>query len=253
MAKLGIQTIVFGKHGGEDLPGVLRDIKNAGYDGAEIGMRSNTPADVYKMFTDAGLECAGYHTGFSTFENLAELEKQAEHMRGVGGKYLMCSGVKSQDIAGYIQSAKTFNAAGEFLRERNITLCYHNHNWEFFPLEDGQRGMDLLLQHSDPNLVKLCIDVYWVACGGTDPAAFIIRHSDRAAYFHFKDGTFDPDTQKPLTFTELGRGDVQLKSAIVAALAQKPEWIVTEQDNTQIEPAESARISAEYARTTLGI
>jgi len=36
-------------------------------------------------------------------------------------------------------------------------------------------------------------------------------------------------------------------------MAQKPEWIVVEQDNTQIEPAESARISADYARTVLGI
>ena len=253
MAKLGIQTIVFGKRGGDDLPAVLKDIKNAGYDGAEIGMRSATPQEVAQLFAEAGLECAGYHTGFGTFENLAELEKQADHLRAVGGKYLMCSGVKAQTIEGYIESAKIFNAAGAFLRERGVTLCYHNHNWEFFPLKDGQRGMDLLLDHSDPALVKLCIDVYWVACGGTDPAAFIIRHADRAAYFHFKDGTFDGVAQKPLTFTELGRGNVPLKSAIVAALAQHPEWIVTEQDNTQIEPAESARISAEYAHSQLGI
>ena len=73
MARLGIQLIVFGKRGGEDLPGVLKDVKAAGYDGAEIGnpaaQENKSAADVKALFDDAGLSCAGYHTGFNAFSD----------------------------------------------------------------------------------------------------------------------------------------------------------------------------------------
>lgn len=259
MPQLGIQLIVFGKRSGEDLPGVLRDVKAAGYDGAEIGnpAAQNKPAsDVKAMFDDAGLACAGYHTGYNAFADLDLVARTADHMNEVGVRFLMCSGTAGRDRDGYLRSANTFNAAGALLAERGVHFCYHNHNWEFFPLDgsgDDERGMDLLVAHTDPAHVKLCVDVFWVACAGLDPAAFIQNHADRAVYFHYKDGTFDAQAQQPQSFSELGRGQVDLRAAHAAVVAQNPQWIVTEQDNTEREPVESARISADYARRELGI
>lgn len=253
MARLGIQTIIFGKRNSEDMAGVLRDVKAAGYDGAEIGNPTDSqPAEqVRRLFDTAGLACCGYHTGYQTFTDPEALRRIATHLTTVGGRYLMCSGTASRDRDGYLVSAETFNQAGAILKENGVTFCYHNHNWEFFDLGGGERGIHLLAQNTDPNLVKLCIDVYWVACGGEDPSAFVRRYADRAAYFHYKDGTFAD--QQPRSFTELGRGQVDLKAATTTVLAQDPEWIVTEQDRTEGDPAESARISAEYARRELGI
>ncbi len=253
MARLGIQTIVFGKRTGEDMAGVLRDVKAAGYDGAEIGNPTDArPAEeVRALFDTAGLACCGYHTGFQTFTDLNALERIAEHLKQAGSHYLMCSGTAGRDKDAFFSSADTFNVAGAFLRDRGVTFCYHNHNWEFFDLGGGERGMDILTQHTDPALVKLCLDIYWVACGGENPAEYVARYADRAVYFHYKDGTFAD--QQPLTFTELGRGQVDLKAATAAVLKQNPEWIVAEQDRTDKEPSESARISAEYARRELGI
>lgn len=253
MARLGIQVIVFGKRNSEDMGGVLRDVKRAGYDGAEIGnpTDSRPAAEVRALFDDAGLACCGYHTGYQTFTDLDALGRIAEHLTAVGGRFLMCSGTAGRDRDGFLQSAEAFNKAGAFLKERGVTLCYHNHNWEFFDLGGGERGIHLLARNTDPAVVKLCVDIYWVACGGEDPAAFVTQYADRAAYFHYKDGTFAD--QKPLTFTELGRGQVDLKAATPTVLQQNPDWIVTEQDRTDKEPFESARISAEYARTELGL
>ena len=253
MARLGIQTIIFGKRNGEDMAGVLRDVKAAGYDGAEIGNPTDSkPAEqVREMFEAAGLACCGYHTGYQTFTDLDALDRIARHLTTVGAHTLMCSGTDGRDRDGFLRSADTFNVAGAFLKDRGVTFCYHNHNWEFFDLGEGERGIHLLAQHTDPAFVKLCVDVYWVACGGEDPAEFIERYADRAAYFHYKDGTFAD--QKPLSFTELGRGQVDLVSATRAVVRQDPEWIVTEQDRTEGDPAESARISADYARQELGL
>lgn len=256
MTRLGIQIIVFGKRAGDDLPGVLADVKAAGYDGAEIGNPTDTTpaAELKAVFDAAGLACSGYHTGYAAFTDHDLLRRTAAHMNAVGARHLMCSGVaKNDDPDAYRRSADVFNAAGRLLAAEGISFCYHNHHWEFFPLAGGLRGMDLLLENTDPAVVKCCLDVFWLACAGEDPAAFVTRHADRGVYFHFKDGAFDPVAQKPLGFTELGRGQVPLQAAYDAVKALSPAWIATEQDSTQIEPAESAAISARYARQTLGI
>lgn len=256
--RLGIQTIIFGKRSGEDFPGVLKDIKAAGYDGVEFGYRANQSADEIKAMLDGeGLRCAGYHAGYQAFTDLETLQRHAEQLLAVGGRYMMCSGVEGgwgkAGVEEYRRSCKVFNAAGAALAEMGATLCYHNHQWEFYNLGDGLKGMDLLTTETDPALVKLCLDVYWLACAGENPPAFIKKHAERAVYFHLKDGTYDSAEQKPLTFTELGNGTVDLKAAIAAIRELTPEWVVTEQDRTEGEPAESARISAEYARDVLGV
>ena len=257
--KLGVQLIVFGKYRpGEDLPGVLADVKAAGYDGAEIGLRPEPAEDVLALFQKTGLEVSGYHSGYGTFADPEALKKHADQLQAVGGKFLMCSGVGSKGwrdatIDDYKRSCEVFEAAGKTLADFGVSFCYHNHEWEFYDLGDGVRGMELLAQNTTAKNVKFCPDVYWLACGGADPSEFIRAHSERGVYFHLKDGTYDSVEQKPLTFAELGRGTVPLESAMDAIRSIAPEWVVTEQDSTLIEPAESARISAHYARTTLGI
>jgi len=53
-------------------------------------------------------------------------------------------------------------------------------------------------------------------------------------------------------FRELGRGCVDIKAALDTALAAAPRWIITEQDSTKGDPAESARISRDYLKTLVG-
>lgn len=256
MPGLSIQLIVFGKRAGEDFDGVLADIRGAGYDGAEIGNPVDTTpaAQVRASFERHGLSCSGYHTGYPAFTDLELVRRTAEHMNGVGAKFLMCSGVeKNDDAEAYKRSAEVFNIAGGVLKQHGISLCYHNHHWEFFDLGGGVRGMDLLLEHTDPALVDACFDVFWLACGGVDPAEFLRQHGSRCQYFHLKDGSYDPVAQKPDEFTELGNGQVPLEAAWEVIRTRNPVWATTEQDRTTKDPAESAAISARYARQVLGI
>ena len=90
---------------------------------------------------------------------------------------------------------------------------------------------------------------------GVDPAEFIRANANRAGYFHFKDGEkrIDAAGKSYPHFTELGRGEVDLKAAMAAALEVGASWITSEQDQTEIEPAESAALSRRYMRDTLGV
>jgi sugar phosphate isomerase/epimerase len=162
----------------------------------------------------------------------------------LGGRFLLVSG-HFDKLEACREAARILDEAGRRCRDSGVTLCYHNHAWEFGKL-DGARPIDLLIAESDPELVKLCPDVYWVHVGGDVPAQFIARHRDRCPYFHFKDGL---GGERSRAFRELGRGCVDVKAALEAALACNPEWIVTEQDHTDGDPGDSIRISRECLKS----
>lgn len=250
--KLGIQLIVFRDRPRHDLAGVMRDVARAGYDGIEAGnlLRGSTAAEIQRLFQETGLALTGAHAGYGEFADMAKVDENIQFLKLMGARYLMCSGVAdSKSMAGYEQSAKLFNQVGRHCREAGIQFCYHNHNWEFTPF-DGQVAIHRLAELTDSQAVKFCVDVYWVAVGGEDPAAFIHRYADRIPYFHVKDGRWEAGHPgKATRFTELGAGDVDLPAAIRAALQVQPEWLVYEQDTSyERAPVDSATESLNYLR-----
>jgi sugar phosphate isomerase/epimerase len=250
--RLGIQLIIFRDRPQTDLAGVLRDVARAGYDGVEAGnlFRGADAAKIQALFADNGLALTGAHAGYGEFTDLAKVEEDIQFLKAMNARYLMCSGVAdSKSMAGYEQSAEVFNRVGRRCLEAGIQFCYHNHNWEFTPF-DGQIALHRLAELTDPQAVKFCVDVFWVAVGGEDPAAFIQRYADRIPYFHIKDGQWEAGRPgKATRFTELGAGNVDLPSAVRAALKVQPEWLVYEQDTANDRnPVDSATESLNYLR-----
>jgi sugar phosphate isomerase/epimerase len=111
--------------------------------------------------------------------------------------------------------------------------------------------MDVIAGETDPALVRFCLDVYWLHHAGEDPAAFIRRHADRGGYFHFKDGVRREDGTPQ--FRELGAGAVDLHAAFEAAAEAGADWIVYEQDRSDVSPEESVRRSRAFMRDALGL
>ena len=245
--RVGAQPIIYGQRNATDLPGVLREIKRAGYDGFESGnlYARYSKSEVRDLLDSAGLAVSGVHSGFGDVADTGKVESAIEFLKDVGARALMVSGVGDlkQGLAAYDHAIEVFERAGRLCRSEGIDFCYHNHAWEFDPI-DGTVPMHYLCERTDPALVKLCIDVYWVHVGGEDPAAFIRRYEDRAVYFHFKDGFKG-------RFTELGRGEVDFDRLMPEVRRLSPEWVVYEQDRTEIEPEESLRISRQFMRDRL--
>ncbi len=242
--KIGLQLIVYGERPQKDLSGVLQEVAEAGYEGVETGAifgPEQVPA-IKDMLAETGLKYCGLHVGFADIADSARVQELCGVVKRLGGHYLICSGVApGEGIQRYEKAADVFNVAGEATRNAGLTFCYHNHAWEFEEF-GGVRGIHRLNELIDPTLVKLCVDVYWVAIGNEDPVEFIARYADRAEYFHFKDGA-------PGEFTELGQGTIDLIAAKEAALKTVKEWIVCEQDRTDKEPKQSIAESREYLRS----
>ena len=272
--KVGCHLIVFRGREREDLDGVLKEVQQAGYDGVETrllfegdGVRARAKLGEY------GLIQGSVSTGYNM---LPEIERSIEYARGVGAWFIMVSGVgdhQTEGLRAYEQSAGLFNEVGRKCKDAGIQFCYHNHSWEFqeYDRSTGQSvaagtpgavtGLERLYELTDPDLVKGCVDVYWVQHGGRNPAEFLTRYKDRIGYPHFKDMRYlgqQPRRRGRLereeaTFVELGAGEVNLQAIWqVIALLNLP-WVVYEQDRSELPAGEAAAISRRHLQEALGI
>ena len=263
LVKVGIQLIVFGNRERKDLEGVLKDCKKAGYDCIETGLLFDrySPGELQEACKKYELEYVATHGGFDNFRKEKDVDKIIKDTLAVGAKYLICSGVGNDNsLVGFKEAASIFNKLGKKCKEASLTFCYHNHFFEFEEF-DGIKGIDVLGKETDPELVKFNIDVAWAHIGGEKPSEFIKRYKDRCGYYHFKDAfikgtlpiTWDTVREgKVITWTELGKGDVDLKSAYEATKEHNLEYIVYEQDITQITALQAITESRDYLKS-LGI
>ena len=105
-----------------------------------------------------------------------------------GQTYLVCSSLPSQGqtVANYKRCADTFSKAGEQCKKANLIFGYHNHEYEFDKV-DGKVLYDVLLEQTDPNLVKMEMDLGWAIVTGNDPLAYFKKYPNRFPLWHLKD------------------------------------------------------------------
>ena len=116
--------------------------------------------------------------------------------------YLICSYLFPQErksLDDYKRYVEVFNRAGEVCRKAGIQFGYHNHDFEFVPME-GKVPFDLLLEKTDPKMVKIELDLYWIAKAKQDPLKYFAAHPGRFPLFHVK----DMDNTPKRFFTEVG-------------------------------------------------
>ena len=245
--RVGAQLIVFGEQLQTDFAGAVKAVAAAGYDAFEMGTIADAvQLDQVKAARDAaGIACSGCHAGFRQLGDVELVATLVANTKAVGSDFFITSGSwEWKTLDAYHEAAAVLNRVGRQCQDAGLTFCYHNHHWELQPI-DGQVPLFALLAATDPALVKLCPDIYWLHVGGQVPAEFIACYRERLPYYHFKDGLGGEEYRE---FRELGQGNVDLPAALAAALTTNPAWIVTEQDVSALSPGESVRVSREYLR-----
>ena len=248
---LGLQPIIFGKTYDASVPvqldALLGVIAAAGYTAVEFG--APDPGELKRLLDRHGLTHAGAHVGLSSNPDPDAVIRllDATGARDVCNSGLLRWG-DDLTVDDYNRSIDALNRLGKFFHARGIHFHYHNHAFEFQPVEGGRTGMELLLEGLDFSVMDLCIDVAWVYRGGEDPAAFLLRHADRIGYLHLKDTDAEQKQWK-----ELGRGVLDWPS-VMAAIRQMPRvrWAMVEQDSTDGDPATCIRTSRDFLKSAFG-
>lgn len=153
----------------------------------------------------------------------------------------------------YMRLAEKLNRAGEVYKAAGMSFAYHNHAFEFGPVGDST-PMDILLEATDPDLVKIELDVFWTSVAGLDPAEWIRTHPGRARLLHLKDKAATAPTQfaegvAAENFKEVGSGVIDFSNVLKAAEADNVAVYAVEQDQTPGDAVDSLAMSAKYLRT----
>ncbi len=252
---LGVQLYTVRAQAAKNLPDTLARVRAIGFEQVETdGTVYTHPArELRAMIADAGLTVPSGHFGYSGFE--AKFDYAAE----VGMHAMVCPMIDTpmQTAAGFRQAAEQFNRWGEKLKSLGMQFAFHDHNYEFHGLGSSEgTGWEILMAHTDPALVKLEMDCYWVTQAGKDPLEMLHRYKDRIRMLHVKDrkAGFPPSQElndAASHFTEVGKGTISWKTILPAARAQGVRYFFVEQDSTEIPVFESLQQSYRYLRTVL--
>ena len=223
-----------------DFAGTLRRVAEIGYEGVEFaGYGGLSAQEMAALLAETGLLVAGTHLGLDALED-AQLDASMRYCQDINCSCIVLPSLGNEwrTPEGIRALAPRLNEIGRRCQEQGITFGYHNHDFEFTRF-DGVYLIDYLLQATDASLVKIELDVYWVAYAGVDPVTYLEALGDRVALIHLKDMAADR------SMTEVGKGLLDMRH--MCAFAQvRGLWCAVENDYPQMPSLESARISLEY-------
>jgi sugar phosphate isomerase/epimerase len=225
-----------------DYEGTLARVARLGYRQVEFaGVYPAAPRQTLAMLKRQGLAAPSGHASYAELErDLAGALRTANQLEQ---RFIVCPSVdegRRRTLDDWKRIGQSFNRIGAEARRAGLVFAYHNHDFEFPPL-GGQIPYDVLLAETDPTLVRLEIDLYWMAKAGRDPLAYFQNYPARFPLIHLKDMARDG------TITELGQGTIDFRRILAHAdLAGIVQCFVEHDDPA--DPLRSIETSLRYLR-----
>jgi sugar phosphate isomerase/epimerase len=218
----------------QDVDAALGQVASIGYQYVELaGLYGKTPEQFRKLLDKHGLAAIASH------ESIDDADEAIRRAEVLGHKYVVCPYLDESQRKRYTPIRDRLIAAAGKLKGHGLTVCYHNHDFEWQPADGGKRGMDILFDGTGLNSE---LDVYWVSKAGDNPVDWMRKLSGRLPLLHMKDMADTPAKG----FAEVGTGTIDFDAILNAAEACGVKYLIVEQDsNWKKSPMESARVGLE--------
>jgi sugar phosphate isomerase/epimerase len=260
--RMGLQLYTVRDPMAQDPAGTLRQAAALGYRNFETygfepdtvkyyGMRA---AAFRQVLDDLGLASTTGHYDLHQYlakpasAMTAYVDRCIEGALALGQNYITWAWLdpQSRGLDSFKLVAERLNLIGAQAAKAGMKVAYHNHDFEFVP-HDGQIGYDIIMRDTDPDLVKLQLDLFWVAHSSARTAHELFRmQPGRFVMWHIK----DMDTAR--RYTELGHGVIDFTRIMPdAELAGLEEYFVEQGDNFAESPMKSIAVSAQYVKEFL--
>jgi sugar phosphate isomerase/epimerase len=241
----------------KDFEGTLASIAGIGYKEVEFaGYFKRTPDQVKEILARTKLTSPSAHIDYASLTGDAWL-KAIDTAKTIGHEYLINAWVDESirnQPGSWPKIADTYNRAGEISKKAGIQFAYHNHNFEYSPV-DGKLPYDILLDSCNPDTVKMEMDLCWISAAGKDPLDYFRRYPGRFPLVHVKglatiptpvgDGPVPIDKVLP-DITEVGHRDLINWKRIFAQSQQAGiKHYFVEHDVPKV-PLDSLKASYEY-------
>lgn len=269
---LGLQLFTVMSELERDFEGTLATVARLGYREVEtIGSFGRDPAELRRILDRHGLKTPSQHLVPGTlyevfakfvarelsFDQVKELwlqqmsldrvrpiiQEAAVRAHALGQQYVVWQIIwqeQMRDRASLDAFCAALNEAGRVCASEGLTFNFHNHSDEFKPV-DGVVPYDYILEHTDPKLVQLELDSYWVVNAGHDPVAYLQKHAGRYVQCHLKDRAPNGD------FATVGQGTVDFGALLAAARKHGVKHFYVEYDRSD-DPMRAVRDAARYLK-----
>jgi sugar phosphate isomerase/epimerase len=249
---LGVQLYTVRNVIEKDPAATLKAIQDIGY--REVEAIYDSLDKIWSALKETNLKPVSVHVDTAIFmQGGAKLDSTIADVKQRGFSYIVVPYIPPAERGGadtFKNLAEKLNQAGEKAKASGLTLCYHNHAFEFGPV-DGTSGLEILMKNTQKDLLSLEMDVFWVSVAGHDPVALLQTYSGRVALLHLKDKAKGIDTQynenvQKSAFKEVGSGTIDIPAVLSAADSAGVQNYFVEQDQTPGDPIASLRKSYQY-------
>ena len=261
--KMGLQLYTLRAALATDVEGTLKRVAGIGYQEVETygfdpaGLRYyGLDAKAFaQRLRDNGLTTPSGHYDLNRYVSTSVddlkryVDRCVEGARALGQDYITWPllDADSRTIDKFKVAAARLNTVGEQARKAGLEVAYHNHDFEFVE-QDGRTGYDVILEETDPALVKLQMDLYWIAHGSKlTPRQWFERQPGRYVMWHVKDMH-----RTSRDYTELGNGTIDFTRIWPdAGLSGLKHFFVEQGGNFTHDPFRSVEDSAAYVKRVL--
>ncbi len=252
--KVGVQLYTVRDQMQADFDGTIAKVAQIGYKEVEFaGYFGRTPEQVRAVVDKNGLDAVSTHVQYDELDE--KFPSVIEASKTIGMGYIVCPWIpeelrKSPDI--WKKAAEKFNHCGEQSQKAGIQFAYHNHWFEFLPV-NGKLPYDLLLKECDANLVKMEMDLCWITAAGGDPVKYFNEYPGRFPLVHVKDLKTMPHITAggaqnygdTVDLTEVGSGIIDWKKLFAQSGKAGIKHYIVEHDHPK-QPFDSISKSYQY-------
>jgi sugar phosphate isomerase/epimerase len=242
---IGLQLYTVRHQLGKDRKGTLKAIKEMGYVQVEPYEFPKYKALVEDA-NELGLKVNSTHIQWNSVLNPGAADTPAfakvlEEAQAAGIKHLIIPTIDPKDrqnLDGYKLAAEKMNRAAVTAKGAGIQLAYHNHTFEFDPMEGTRAGFDVLMEEFSAEML-FEVDAFWVQLGKRDPAKLIRSLKGRVTQVHLKDLAAGVELPEKIdgwwslpveAFASLGDGIIPVNPIIEAAKEAGVQYCHVEQD-----------------------
>lgn len=255
--KVGVQLYTVRDQMKADFDGTIAKVAQIGYKEVEFaGYFDHTGQQVRAACDKNGLAPISTHVQYDELDD--KFPSVVETSKTIGLKYIVCPWIpeelrKSPDI--WKKAAEKFNRCGELSKKAGMQFAYHNHWFEFLPV-DGKLPYDQLLKECDANLVKMEMDLCWITAAGGDPLKYFNMYPGRFPLVHVKDLKKLPEVSTGggqdfgdhADLTSVGDGIIDWKKIFAQSDKAGIKHYIVEHDRPK-DPFESITKSYQYLST----